>query len=49
MVLARLALIEDAGVSWCFHLPLGDGEIDLDYDWDQGGEPPICEIPDVRE
>ncbi len=47
MVLARLALIEDAGVSWCFHLPLGDAEIDLDYDWAQGGEPPICKIPDV--
>ena len=45
MMLKRLALIEDKGVSWCFHLPLGD----LDYDWDQGGEPPICEIPDVRE
>ena len=49
MVLKRLALIEDKGVAWCFHLPLGDGEIDLDYDWDQGGGPPICELPDVRE
>lgn len=48
-MLKRLALL-DKGVEWSFLIAVGDGEEDdLPYDWDQGGEPPICELPDFRD